>query len=201
MSPFIVEATPKIISWYKGITISSSGYFFSSSLDLLDLTLHFSSLAEAQTPYGGKVLFKMAQPEGAWVLFEDDSPQLWQGINKVWIPLHHGWKEKVQPQQRFPVAETLTFSETQWQAFSQIAWSHTLETISQHMAKWFPARLSAADTPRNWVAEWQMSHIKKDLQQSVICCCFSMLLVIWGSKLSSAPFTLISIVLSSSLHY
>lgn len=162
VSPFVVEATPSIIDWFTALETADVGYFFSSELEPFDLTHHLVTLAEGITPYGGKVMFKMAHPEGAWVLFEDESPLLWQGISKVWIPVQGEWQVKSHPKNLpSPKAEKLVFTEQQWQSFGDISWRNTQKMIYRHMVKWFPERLGASDNPADWVASWANAAYQK----------------------------------------
>ncbi|MGL6502115.1 DUF4123 domain-containing protein [Aeromonas caviae] len=99
VSPCLVCATPNLLDWFMQNRDASWGYLLSSPLSLLPLAERLRGLIEVESPYGSRILLKLAMPETMWRLFMDDEPWLWQGVAQVWIPTRQGegqvWQHKV----------------------------------------------------------------------------------------------------------
>lgn len=160
-SPCLVEASPALLNWYSHGE-EEWGYLLSSRLPLLPLAERLRQLIEVESPYGSRILLKMAQPDGMFRLLIDDEPWLWQGIEQVWIPVHRlrrphspaeWWNKKVSKLE-LPVGKSLRLSDAQWARLGEVTWLNTLNDVWRHMEKWFPERLGEQVDAPQWVAEW-----------------------------------------------
>lgn len=159
VSPCLVCANPNLLDWFMKHSEPSWGYLLSSRLSLLPLAERFRSLIEVESPYGSRILLKLAMPETMWRLFIDDDPWLWQGVAQVWIPIRleegPAWQHKAATSGLgAPMGERLRLSDMQWRRLGEVSWLHTLDGIRKHMQTWFPARLQEQPAPTAWVAHW-----------------------------------------------
>lgn len=159
VSPCLVCATPNLLDWFIQNREPSWGYLLSSRLSLLPLADRFRSLIEVESPYGSRILLKLAMPETMWRLFMDDEPWLWQGVAQVWIPVRQGkgqeWQHKASlPGLSSPMGDGMRLSDMQWSRLGEVSWLHVLDGIRTHMQTWFPTRLQAQPAPSIWIAHW-----------------------------------------------
>ncbi|WP_429179636.1 DUF4123 domain-containing protein [Aeromonas salmonicida] len=159
VSPCLVCATPNLLDWFMQNREPSWGYLLSSQLGLLPLAERLRALIEVESPYGSRILLKLAMPETMWRLFMDDEPWLWQDVEQVWIPVRQAnqpvwWHKTVSPELGEPVGKRFRLSDAQWTRLGEVSWQHTLDVIRQHMASWFPARLQEQIEPAAWIARW-----------------------------------------------
>ncbi|PJG57421.1 DUF4123 domain-containing protein [Aeromonas cavernicola] len=161
-SPLLVAANPVLLAWYQQQS-AKAGYLLSSYLPLLPLAELLRQVIEVESPYGSRVLLKMAQPEGMARLLVDDTPLLWQGLNQVWLPVRqkilpngpvHWWHKRVSDTLAERQDERLRLNDQQWARLGEVSWLDTLDTIAQHMRKWFPARLIQQANQAEWIAYW-----------------------------------------------
>jgi len=159
VSPCLVCATPALLDWFIQNHEASWGYLLSSPISLLPLAERLRALIEVESPYGSRILLKLAMPETMWRLFMDDDPWLWQGVAQVWIPTRQGegqvWQHKVAaPGMGSLMGDRLRLSDVQWRRLGEVSWLHTLDGIREHMQTWFPARLQEQPAPGEWIAHW-----------------------------------------------
>lgn len=155
VSPCLVSASRTLLDWFMEKREPSWGYLLSSPLELLALAESLRTLIEVESPYGSRILLKMAKPETMGRLLMDEDPWLWQGIGQVWIPTPEGWQHRQAPPVLAPrQGERLRLTDEQWTRLGEVTWQNTLGAIGRHMEKWFPVRLAEqTDAPR-WIAEW-----------------------------------------------
>ncbi|MCS3455798.1 hypothetical protein M2366_001879 [Aeromonas sp. BIGb0405] len=164
-SPCLVSASAALLEWFMEKREPSWGYLLSSPLSLLPLAESLRTLIEAESPYGSRVLLKLAMPETAWRLFDGDDGWLWQGVSQVWIPIRAGWQHKQVPSPLSPrQGDRLRLTDEQWTRLGEVSWQHTLDAISRHMATWFPARLAEQLDASQWVAQWAQWGYDKGFQ-------------------------------------
>ncbi|MFB3239328.1 DUF4123 domain-containing protein [Aeromonas salmonicida] len=159
VSPCLLCATPNLLDWFMQNREPSWGYLLSSQLGLLPLAERLRALIEVESPYGSRILLKLAMPETMWRLFMDDEPWLWQDVEQVWIPVRQAnqpvwWHKTVSPELGEPVGKRFRLSDTQWTRLGEVTWLSTLDAIWCHMNKWFPARLQEQIEPAAWIARW-----------------------------------------------
>ncbi|MDM5130499.1 DUF4123 domain-containing protein [Aeromonas piscicola] len=159
VSPCLVCATPKLLDWFIQNREPSWGYLLSSRLALLSLAERLRALIEVESPYGSRILFKLAMPESMWRLFIDDEPWLWLGMSQVWIPVRQAnqqvwWHKRASPELGKPVGKRFRLSDAQWARLGEVSWLHTLDVIRQHMGNWFPVRLQEQIEPVAWITYW-----------------------------------------------
>ncbi|MFM1712951.1 DUF4123 domain-containing protein [Aeromonas salmonicida] len=159
VSPCLVCATPNLLDWFMQNREPSWGYLLSSQLGLLPLAERLRALIEVESPYGSRILLKLAMPETMWRLFMDDEPWLWQDVEQVWIPVRQAnqpvwWHKTVSPELGEPVGKQFRLSDAQWTRLGEVTWLSTLDAIWRHMNKWFPERLAEQTDAPQWIAEW-----------------------------------------------
>lgn len=161
-SPCLVEASPALLDWYAHGE-EEWGYLLASRLPLLPLAERLRQLIEVESPYGSRILLKLAQPDGMYRLLLDDEPWLWEGISQVWIPVRRQllpntpfewWHKHAAPALGGHQGERLRLSDPQWARLGEVTWLNTLNDVWCHMQKWFPDRLGEQIDAPQWVAEW-----------------------------------------------
>ena len=90
VSPCLVEASAALLEWFKGLP-ANTGWVLASPLALLPLADQLRQLIEVDSPYGSRILLKLAAPETMACLMVDADPWLWWGITQVWLPTRTGW--------------------------------------------------------------------------------------------------------------
>ena len=154
VSPCLVEASEPLLSWFQ-LQPANTGWLLASHLTLLPLADQLRQLIEVESPYGSRILLKLAAPETMACLMVDADPWLWQGIAQVWLPTRAGWHYwQVKETLAEPMGDACRLTDAQWARLSEVSWQNQLDTTYRHMARWFPARLSERRDPREWIARW-----------------------------------------------
>ncbi|ELI6447991.1 DUF4123 domain-containing protein [Photobacterium damselae] len=158
VSPFIVQATPKMQQWFMQHNNPTHGYFFSSSQPLEHLAEHFRKFIQVESPYGSRVFFKIGASEAAAVLFKTQNTAIWCDITTVWLPTRLGWIELTTPSQRDDLSSSqllIKLTEEQWALLGDVQWLNILESLQHHIEKWFP-HLISTHTPNtiSWIDSW-----------------------------------------------
>ncbi len=138
VSPYIIEATEAVKTWFFKRNNPTAGYFIASYCTLSELGRHYQNLITATSPYGSEVFLKMAHSECARVFFATESPIFWGEIAQVWLPGRAGWQLMTAPPFSDTTTGTLTISDKQWQQLGKICWENTLDTLAGHMKETFP---------------------------------------------------------------
>lgn len=149
-SPYIVQASKSVRDWFFELNNSLAGYFISSSKALDVICENYRKLIIAESPYGSQIYIKMANSECAWVFYATQTPQFWNEVSKVWIPTRKGWKTATAPDLELH-SEQLKVSDEQWALLGRVSWDTTIEKLSQHVLKWFPALLDNQTDSTSWV--------------------------------------------------
>ncbi|MGL6535275.1 DUF4123 domain-containing protein [Aeromonas caviae] len=158
VSPCLVCATPNLLDWFMQNRDASWGYLLSSPLSLLSLAERLRGLIEVESPYGSRILLKLAMPETMWRLFMDDEPWLWQGVAQVWIPTRQGegqvWQHKVAaPGMGSPWGAPATFRRAVVPSGRGELVEHPRWDKSTH-AHLVWARMLTLPEPMAWIAHW-----------------------------------------------
>ncbi|ALP39789.1 DUF4123 domain-containing protein [Aeromonas schubertii] len=162
VSPCLVEASVELLEWFQTLPANGGG-LLSSSLRLLPLAERLRALIEVESPYGSRILLKLAQPDGMYRLLQDDEPWLWEGIRQVWTGARQQllpnapvqwWHKRVAPTLGPRQGERLRLSDPQWARLGEVTWLSTLDIIWRHMEKWFPERLAEQVDAGAWVSHW-----------------------------------------------
>ncbi len=162
VSPCLVEASEPLLSWFQQLP-ANTGWLLASHLTLLPLADQLRQLIEVESPYGSRILLKLAQPDGMFRLLLDDEPWFWIAISQVWVPARckllpnaqsEWWHKRVAPTLGLCQGELLRLSDSQWMRLGEVAWLNTLDSVWSHMVKWFPERLATQSQPNEWVAQW-----------------------------------------------
>ncbi|HGE8242560.1 DUF4123 domain-containing protein [Aeromonas veronii] len=154
VSPCLVEANDELLRWY-GVQPVNAGWVLASSLTLAPLAEHLRQFIEVESPYGSRILLKLASPQTMACLMVDMSPLLWQSLSQAWLPSNHNWLHlQVKPNLADPVSTQLRLSDEQWSRLGEVSWQHQLTINMAHVAQWFPARASSLPELQSWVAHW-----------------------------------------------
>ncbi|WP_421228704.1 DUF4123 domain-containing protein [Aeromonas enteropelogenes] len=162
VSPCLVEANSQLLTWFQTLP-ANVGWLLASPLPLLPLAARLRQLIEVESPYGSRILLKLAQPDGMYRLLLDDEPCLWEGICQVWIPARRQllpnapvewWHKRVAPALGGRRGERLRLSDPQWMRLGEVTWLDTLGAVWRHMEKWFPTRLASQSQPNEWIVQW-----------------------------------------------
>lgn len=154
VSPCLVEASEPLLSWFQQLP-ANTGWLLASHLTLLPLADQLRQLIEVESPYGSRILLKLAAPETMACLMVDADPWFWQGIAQVWLPTRAGWHHwQVKETLAEPMGDRCRLTEPQWARLGEVSWQNQLDAAYRHMQAWFPARLSAQSDPQAWIARW-----------------------------------------------
>lgn len=160
VTPYVVQASKRVIDWFFALNQPMAGYFFSSRHDIESISDSYRNLIIAESPYGSQVYIKMANAECAWVFFSTHTPQFWNVISQVWIPTRKGWQtatRSVQATNR----EKLKISDEQWSLLGKISWDTTVQRLREHVQKWFPMLLNGNPDSSAWVEKYALSGYKQ----------------------------------------
>ncbi|TNI10250.1 DUF4123 domain-containing protein [Aeromonas veronii] len=154
VSPCLVEASEPLLSWFQQQP-ANTGWLLASPQALLPLADQLRQLIEVESPYGSRILLKLAAPETMACLMVDADPWLWRGIGQVWLPTRTGWHHwQVEETLAEPMGDRCRLTEPQWTRLGEVSWQNHLDATYRHMQVWFPARLSTQCDPQAWVARW-----------------------------------------------
>lgn len=154
VSPCLVEASELLLGWFKSLP-ANAGWLLASPLTLLPLADQLRQLIEVESPYGSRILLKLAAPETMACLLVDADPWYWRGITQVWLPTRTGWLHwQVKEALAEPIGDTCRLTDAQWARLSDVSWQNQLDATYHHMAHWFPSRLEQQPDPQNWIARW-----------------------------------------------
>lgn len=154
VSPCLVQVSEPLLRWFQTLP-ANTGWLLASPLSLLPLADQLRRLIEVESPYGSRILLKLAAPETMACLLVDADPWLWQGIAQVWLPSRAGWHHwQVGDALAAPLGDKFRITDTQWERLGELSWQHQLEVTHRHMVRWFPARLAEQSDPRSWIARW-----------------------------------------------
>ncbi|MGY3962015.1 DUF4123 domain-containing protein [Aeromonas popoffii] len=154
VSPCLVEASEPLLRWFQQLP-ANTGWLLASYLTLLPLADQLRQLIEVESPYGSRILLKLAAPETMACLMVDADPWFWQGIAQVWLPTRAGWHHRqVKETLAEPMGDSCRLTEPQWARLGEVSWQNQLDATYRHMQAWFPARLSAQSDPQAWIARW-----------------------------------------------
>lgn len=154
VSPCLVEASEPLLSWFQQQT-ANTGWLLASHLTLLPLADQLRQLIEVESPYGSRILLKLAAPETMACLMVDADPRFWQGIAQVWLPTRAGWLHwQVKKTLAEPMGDRCRLTDPQWARLGEVSWQNQLDGAYRHMQAWFQARLSAQSDPQAWIARW-----------------------------------------------
>ena len=154
VSPCLVAANEPLLGWFKSLP-ANTGWLLASHLTLLPLADQLRQLIEVESPYGSRILLKLAAPETMACLMVDADPWFWQGIAQVWLPTRAGWHYwQVKETLAEPMGDRCRLTEPQWARLGEVSWQNQLDATYRHMQAWFPARLSAQSDPQAWIARW-----------------------------------------------
>lgn len=154
VSPCLVEASEPLLSWFQQQP-ANTGWLLASHLTLLPLADQLRQLIEVESPYGSRILLKLAAPETMACLMVDADPWLWRGISQVWLPTRTGWHHwQVKETLADPIGDKCRFTDTQWARLGELSWQNQLDAVYRHMQAWFPARLTQQHAPWEWVERW-----------------------------------------------
>lgn len=154
VSPCLVEASEPLLCWFQQQP-ANTGWLLASHLTLLPLADLLRQLIEVESPYGSRILLKLAAPETMACLMVDADPWLWRGISQVWLPTRAGWHHwQVKKTLAEPMGDTCRLTDVQWARLGEVSWQNQLDATYRHMARWFPARLSEQSDPQVWISRW-----------------------------------------------
>lgn len=156
VSPYLIEATTEVQTWFLDNAKVMQGYFFSSCLSFNQVCEHFRQFIRVETPYGSRAFLKMANAECAWVLFFNESDRFWQGISQAWLPTRLGWKHCSAPSTT-KATETkglLKITDQQWEQLGEISWRNTLDNLVEHTEVCFAEKAQSLSEPLSWVQHW-----------------------------------------------
>ncbi|WGY45602.1 DUF4123 domain-containing protein [Vibrio sp. ABG19] len=153
VSPYVIRATQSVTDWFLELNEAMAGYFFSSSLTLNQVADGLRSLIKVESPYGSLVFAKMANTECGYILLSTGVANLWQVMNQAWLPTRKGWQHLVKPDALLAAEQgTYKLSDEQWRLLGQVTWCNTLESIENHMLRWFPETLAQQASQPDWLA-------------------------------------------------
>ncbi|WP_421208655.1 MULTISPECIES: DUF4123 domain-containing protein [unclassified Aeromonas] len=154
VSPCLVEASEPLLGWFKSLS-ANTGWLLASALPLLPLADQLRQLIEVESPYGSRILLKLAAPETMACLMVDADPWLWRKIAQVWLPTRTGWRHwQVKETLAEPMGDTCRLTDVQWARLGEVSWQNQLDAVYRHMQAWFPARLAQQTDPKCWIARW-----------------------------------------------
>lgn len=154
VSPYLVLATDAVKTWFLEQNQGLAGFFFASLDTIEDIAEQLRRLIQVESPYGSTVFLKMANSECAYVLLSTQCQPLWKVINRAWLPTRQGWQYVQRPDltatQDTHARLKLTYE--QWQRLGDITWLNTLETLEQHVQRWFP------ELAQQWQSDPEVFH-------------------------------------------
>lgn len=154
VSPCLVEANSQLLTWFQAQP-TNAGWLLASPLPLLPLADRLRQLIEVESPYGSRILLKLAAPETMACLMVDPEPWLWQGVAQVWLPTRDGWQHWLaKADLATPLGEKCKLTDPQWVRLGEVSWQNQLESTYRHMEQWFPARLAEQSDSGAWIAHW-----------------------------------------------
>ncbi|MFB2831870.1 DUF4123 domain-containing protein [Aeromonas jandaei] len=154
VSPCLVEASQPLLSWFQTLP-ANSGWLLASPLSLLPLADQLSQLIEVESPYGSRILLKLAAPETMACLMVDADPWLWRGIAQAWLPTRAGWHHWLVKETLIdPIGDKCRLTDPQWARLGELSWQNQQDAAYRHMQMWFPARLAQQQDPASWIARW-----------------------------------------------
>lgn len=154
VTPCLVEASAPLLSWFQKPP-ANGGWLLASTLPLLPLADQLRQLIEVESPYGSRILLKLAAPDTMACLMVDADPWLWRGIAQVWLPTRAGWQHwQAKAALAEPMGDKFIITDAQWGRLGELSWQNQLDAAYCHMQAWFPARLSAQRDPPAWIAHW-----------------------------------------------
>lgn len=153
VSPYVIRATQSVTDWFLELNEAMAGYFFSSSLPLNQVADGLRSLIKVESPYGSSVFAKMANTECGYILLSTGVANLWQVMDQAWLPTRKGWQHLIKPDALLAAEQgTYKLSDEQWRLLGQVTWCNTLESIENHMLRWFPETLAQQASQPDWLA-------------------------------------------------
>lgn len=154
VSPCLVAANEPLLGWFKSLS-ANTGWLLASALPLLPLADQLRQLIEVESPYGSRILLKLAAPETMACLMVDADPWLWRGITQVWLPTRTGWHHwQVKETLTDPIGDKCRLTDTQWARLGEVSWQNQQDAAYRHMQAWFPERLAQQSDPKAWTAHW-----------------------------------------------
>ncbi|MBL0521218.1 DUF4123 domain-containing protein [Aeromonas enteropelogenes] len=154
VSPCLVEANSQLLTWFQALP-TNAGWLLASPLPLMPLADRLRQLIEVESPYGSRILLKLAAPETMACLMVDPEPWLWQGVAQVWLPTRDGWQHWLaKVDLATPLGEKCKLTDPQWARLGEVSWQNQLESTYRHMEQWFPVRLAEQSDPGAWIAHW-----------------------------------------------
>lgn len=154
VTPCLVEANSQLLAWFQE-QAANVGWLLASPLSLMPLADHLRQLIEVESPYGSRIMLKLAAPKTMACLLVDSDPWFWQGIAQVWLPMDDGWlHRRVKTDLPQLPGKKCKLTDPQWARLGEVSWQNQLESIHHHMAQWFPIRLAEQSDPRAWIARW-----------------------------------------------
>lgn len=154
VSPCLVAANEPLLGWFKSLS-ANTGWLLASALPLLPLADQLRQLIEVESPYGSRILLKLAAPETMACLMVDADPWLWRGITQVWLPTRTGWHHwQVKETLADPIGDKCRLTDTQWARLGEVSWQNQQDAAYRHMQAWFPERLAQQSDPQAWTAHW-----------------------------------------------
>lgn len=154
VSPCLVEASEPLLSWFKSLPVNT-GWLLASPQALLPLADQLRQLIEVESPYGSRILLKLAAPETMACLMVDADPWLWRGITQVWLPTRTGWHHwQVEETLADPIGDKCRLTDTQWAGLGEVSWQNQQDAAYRHMQAWFPERLAQQSDRKAWIAHW-----------------------------------------------
>jgi hypothetical protein len=154
VSPCLVEASEPLLRWFQQLP-ANTGWLLASHLTLLLLADQLRQLIEVESPYGSRILLKLAAPETMACLMVDADPWLWRGITQVWLPTRTGWHHwQVKETLADPIGDKCRLTDTQWARLGEVSWQNQQDAAYRHMQAWFPGRLAQQSDPKAWTAHW-----------------------------------------------
>jgi hypothetical protein len=143
-----------LLSWFQQLP-ANTGWLLASHLTLLPLADQLRQLIEVESPYGSRILLKLAAPETMACLMVDADPWLWRGITQVWLPTRTGWHHwQVKETLADPIGDKCRLTDTQWARLGEVSWQNQQDAAYRHMQAWFPERLAQQSDPKAWTAHW-----------------------------------------------
>lgn len=145
LSPCLVQLSlidkdyQSLLTWFIDNSDKKWGYLFCSTSPLEAQAEILRRQINITTPYGSKVLYKLANPESAWRLFSAKTPFLWQGVKRVWIPSAIGWHYLINTDIPKPTDnQDWQLTDVQWSLLGEVSYQNCLDKIAKHLQTWFP---------------------------------------------------------------
>lgn len=154
VSPYLVLATDAVKTWFLEQNQGLAGFFFTSLDTIEDIAEQLRRLIQVESPYGSTVFLKMANSECAYVLLSTQCQPLWKVIHRAWLPTRQGWQyvQRPEPTATQDTHARLKLTDEQWQRLGDITWLNTLETVEQHVQRWFP------ELAQQWQSDPEVFH-------------------------------------------